>query len=206
MTKVVRLRSLSIQGVNTGSIGINYTSAKAVFVEDCLIQNFRGGSGFGISANLTADGGQLYVRDTIITNSLADGIRTQTSTGLFRLHVDNCKVNKNANGIHVMRNTGAVITNSDVSVNTTAGIHTEASTGTSSSQIDGCSINANATGIQTGPGTTSVRLANDLITINTVAGVNFAGTTTIFSYGDNRIRANTAQIVGGALNTTEGKQ
>lgn len=207
----VILRNLSINGsgssgaigTRTGLDGVRFLQGSSVIVENCVIFAF---SGDGIEANLTADGGQLFVRGTEITNITGAGIRTATSVGLLRLHVENSRINRAGTGIHVQRNTGAVITNSDISVNTVAGIHTEASTGGSSSQIDGCSINANPTGIQTGPGVTSVRLANNMITINTVAGVNFGGTTTIFTYGDNRIRANTANIVGGVLNATEGKQ
>src|SRR5438270_13957634 len=36
-TKIVRLRNISIQGFGTGFVGINYTSAKALYVENCEI-------------------------------------------------------------------------------------------------------------------------------------------------------------------------
>src|SRR5947209_3766727 len=41
-TKVVRIRNISIQGFGTGFIGINFTSAKALPVENCVISVFRG--------------------------------------------------------------------------------------------------------------------------------------------------------------------
>lgn len=206
-TSRVILRNLSINGVNQtvspGLDGVRYIGGQSLLIDNCRI---FGMGGDGIEAAFTVAGGQLFVENSEIVNNTGDGIRTSNSAGLFRLHVNNSRINKNANGIHTLQNTGAVITNSDVSVNTAAGIHIEGNPAASSAQVDGCTINANATGINTGPGTTSVRLANNMITINTTAGVNFGGTTTIFTYGDNRIRANTAQIVGGSLNTTEGNQ
>jgi hypothetical protein len=98
-----------------------------------------------------------------------------------------------------------VITNTDSSVNTAAGVHVEAANNNASAQIDGCTLSANATGLNAGSGAVAVRLANSNVTINTVAGVNFAGGT-VFTYGDNRIRSNTNDFVGGALNATQGKQ
>src|SRR5436305_6552396 len=52
MTKVVRLRNLSIQGAGTGLIGINYTSEKAGFVDNCSIFGFKASTAQGIRVNL----------------------------------------------------------------------------------------------------------------------------------------------------------
>src|SRR2546421_3743949 len=57
-TSIVRLRNLSIQGAGgngaAGTIGINFTSGKNVYVENCVITGFKTGAGNGISVNLTA--------------------------------------------------------------------------------------------------------------------------------------------------------
>src|SRR3712207_3086096 len=70
MSEIVRLRNLSINGATTGTIGVNYVSAKALYIENCIIANFRGGTGQGIRVNHTAAGGELHVRDTIVSNIL----------------------------------------------------------------------------------------------------------------------------------------
>jgi hypothetical protein len=207
MTKVVRLKSLSIQGAGTGTNGINYTSAKVLFVEDCLIQNQRGGvagsQGNGIVVNLTADGGRLYVRDTIITNCLNDGIRSSTSVGNVRVSVDNLRSDQNANGYHGMNGTVSIIDNSRFNNNTTDGITIEAGAQGGVGMINNCTSAANGNdGLQAGAGASSVRLQNTTLVHNLNGGVNLTGGT-VFTFGNNIIRSNGTNVLGGALNTTE---
>src|SRR5712692_10149814 len=80
-TKVVQLRNLSINGANTGLIGVNITSAAVVFIENCVIFQFRSGSGRAISDTRTGAGDKLFVVDTIVKNNSGNGIVVGTDTG-----------------------------------------------------------------------------------------------------------------------------
>ncbi|HEY5883189.1 MAG TPA: right-handed parallel beta-helix repeat-containing protein [Pyrinomonadaceae bacterium] len=63
----VRLRGLSISGMNTGANGINIISAGSVSIEDCVIDGFKG-SGIRVGA------GSVFVRNTTIRNNVTAGI------------------------------------------------------------------------------------------------------------------------------------
>jgi hypothetical protein len=63
----VRLRGLSLNGVGTGTNGINIKTAGSVSVEDCVIDGFKG-SGISVGA------GRLFVRNTTIRNNVTAGI------------------------------------------------------------------------------------------------------------------------------------
>jgi len=63
----VRLRGLSINGVGTGTNGINIKTAGSVSVEDCVIDGFKG-------SGITVVSGRVFVRNTTIRNNLTAGI------------------------------------------------------------------------------------------------------------------------------------
>jgi hypothetical protein len=207
MTKIIRLRNLSINGASTGLVGVNYTSAKAVFIENCIIMGFKAGSATGVKANLTASGGQLYVRDTIISDNAGDGVSGITTSGNLRVICDNVRADKNGIGFHAVANgnTSFHLNHCSASSNTADGVKIE--TG-NSAVADHCTMESNiVNGFNTTGGTT--RMSDTTIINNFVAGVNLAGGT-VFSFGDNKIRSNgaggTNNVAGGALNATETKQ
>lgn len=63
----VRLRGLSISGMNTGANGINIISAGSISIEDCVIDGFKG-SGIRVGA------GSVFVRNTTVRNNVTAGI------------------------------------------------------------------------------------------------------------------------------------
>ena len=65
--KAVRLRGLSINGVRTGTNGINIIAAGLVSVEDCVIDGF-------IKNGINVAAGGVFVRNTTIRNNGAAGI------------------------------------------------------------------------------------------------------------------------------------
>jgi hypothetical protein len=204
-TKIVKLRNLSIQGAGTGLIGINFTSGKAVFVENCFIAGFKAGSGHGISVSLTVSG-SLSVRDTIIEDNSGDGIRATTTGGSLRIGIDNCRIDKNNNGAHALIGSLFVISRSELSNNVTNGIFVE---NTASANVDSCFIHSTATGGATGNGVNAsssgvVRLANTNI-VAQQNGVTIAGGT-VFTFGDNKIRGNVNDVTGGTLDASTTKQ
>src|SRR5687767_6033207 len=101
-TIVVTLRKLSINGAGTtlGLNGINFTSGKAVNVEDCEIFNF---SNAAINvAKTTGVGAELYVTDTDITSCGTNGIRlSSTAVGSF--------ISASINGTSIKRTTSNAI-------------------------------------------------------------------------------------------------
>jgi hypothetical protein len=211
MTKIVRLRNLSINGATTGINGINYTSAKALYVEDCVIFGFKGGAGNtqgnGIRVSLTADGGQLLVRDTIIDDNRTDGIQTTTTSGTLRVDLDRVRSDRNLLGIHTINNTVINISNSSASNNTGQGAQFENST---TANIDHSQFDNNlGNGIFAGNGASTVRLSDCSIVNNPTAGINISGGT-VFTYGDNKIRGNgpagVTDVTGGVLNGSTTKQ
>jgi hypothetical protein len=202
-TIVVRLHSLSINGALNGTNGIRYISGKSLFVDDCQIFGFRGAPGFGIDASLTLDGGQLWVKDSIIDNNASDGIRATTTVGQIKVIIDNVKSQKNAVGIHVSNNASVFISNSATTNNTSHGVQIENNT---SANLVSCTMFGNAgNGLNAGAGAPSVRLSDNNIINNTGVGVNIAGGT-VFTFGDNKIRGNGGGDVVGVLNGTTTKQ
>lgn len=64
---LVRLRGLSINGVTTGTNGINIIEAGKVSIEDCVIDGFK-------SSGIYVGMGTVFVRDTTIRNNVTAGI------------------------------------------------------------------------------------------------------------------------------------
>jgi len=72
--RAVRLRGLSINGVGTGSNGINVIAATKVTVEDCVIDGFTA-DGINVQA------GRLFVNNTTIRNNDGTGINVVGGSG-----------------------------------------------------------------------------------------------------------------------------
>src|ERR1700730_16860349 len=67
----VVIRNLQINGINTGTIGINILGAAAVSIEDCVITQF---SAQGIADTRTAGNTKLFVRNTTLSHNGSSGI------------------------------------------------------------------------------------------------------------------------------------
>ncbi|MDT5060830.1 MAG: hypothetical protein QOH63_1289 [Acidobacteriota bacterium] len=204
-SKIVRLRNLSINGASTGLVGINYTSGKALYVENCQIFGFKAGNGNGINVNLVLDGGQLFVRDSFIAETSGDGIKVTTSTGQVKVNLDGVRVDKTLVGIHIVNNTSGYINNCRTSMNASHGIQVE---NNSSVNIDHSTAFANTGfGLQAGAGAPTVRISDVSIENNVGGGVNLAGGT-VFTFGDNKIRGSggLGDVNGGTLNGSTTKQ
>lgn len=202
----VILRNLKITGINQtaspGTIGVRYIAGKAVSIENCFIFGF---SSQGVSANLTADGGQLLIRDTIIENSGGDGVNATTSVGQIKVSLDGVRVDKNVVGIHVVNNASVMINNCESSMNSSHGVQIENNT---SANIDHSTIFGNTgMGLNAGAGAPTVRISDVSILNNAAGGVNLAGGT-VFTFGDNKIRGSggVGDINGGSLNGSTTKQ
>ena len=122
--KTVRLRGLSINGAGGGAIqGINgirvLTNAK-VFVDEVFIQNQ---TGEGILFN--APGGDLVVRDSLMSNCGGSGIRTLSTlagaSGIIHVSIMRTTAHLNGQGMRFEGNSFGVVVNSAASNNTLNG-------------------------------------------------------------------------------------
>jgi len=89
----VVLRGLTLTGLG-GQEGINITSVGNLHVEGCVISGF---AQHGILVNLTADGSQIFVNDSVMRNNGAQGIIITTTTGIVRASIDNSRAERNGN-------------------------------------------------------------------------------------------------------------
>src|SRR5262249_23073751 len=69
-TDVVNLRGLGIDGANAGTVGIQFTSGKALTIQKSFVRNFTN-SGISFAPNGAS---MLFVADTSVTNNATNGI------------------------------------------------------------------------------------------------------------------------------------
>ena len=186
-TIVVTLRSLSINGAGTtlGLNGINFTSGKALNVEDCRIFNF---SNAGINVSLTLSGMRVYAKDTAIFNiTNGNGVRMTTTagggfvTGVFR-NVDIEKiagVAPNAgNGLLLLAGGFATVLDSNLN-DAVTGVRLNGATNTVN--LENTRVNHHTTGLVVAAGTTA-RISASMFVQN---GTNFSNAGTIRSHNNN---------------------
>jgi hypothetical protein len=186
-TKVVRLRNLSINGGGTGFDGVRFLSARQLYIENCVIFNFKGNgtNSDGLeTAPSTGTNFNINVRDTIIEDNTGDGIRQATTIGTLNASYDNVTLAGNNNGLEATGGTGN-ISRSVVDNNTANGI---TATGGAIVNASLNQITANGTGVNsTAPST--VRLGENFIYRN---GTGLGGGGSYNSFGNNQILGNTS--------------
>jgi len=182
---VVRLRNLSINGAGTtlGLNGVNATSFRRLYVENCVIANF---SQNGININLTAGSGtfNVSVKDTMIEQIGGDGIKQATTVGTLNCSYDNVRITGNLNGLEATGGTGN-ISNSVIDNNTGSGL---TATGGAVINAAGNKVTSNGNGFNCGVGST-IRVSDNDIYRNTTG---IAGGGTYVSFGNNRLQGNTS--------------
>jgi hypothetical protein len=194
--KTVRLRGLSIEGADTGVVGIRITGGtnstnSAVFIEQCVIDGNYGGTAIGISDERSG-GGELYIADTTVRNTNSAAItvnpRAGTAAGArIDVSIDNVRAQNSIYGFSAGSGTRTMITRSVFSGNSTAGIEANAPFTATQVNVDNSVTSGNGTGVvnDAGPGGTTIVLSNTDVTFN---GTALAGT--VQSFGNNRISGN----------------
>jgi hypothetical protein len=190
-SNVVEIRNLSINGASTGLVGIKINNTNvagvAVFVENCVIFNFRTSPGRGIEDDAN-NGGTLVVQNTLVKNCLNQGIIVQSAgPGTVRATLDG--VSSNFNGVGVLASGGSnnvTCRNCIANNNGTIGFGAES---TGALDIIDSQASHNATGVDSNGAGTDVRCSRTAITRNTVNGLGFHGGT-IRSYGNCEVSAN----------------
>jgi hypothetical protein len=184
--KSVRLRNLTLNGANTGLIGVrilgNATGAlgSEVFIESLIIDGNFGGTARGISDERTG-AGELSVSDTIVRNSGATGIAIVTGGARNDVTISNVRVQNSNFGIAISSGAKVMVSDSVFSGNTQAGISSDA--GGEMNVVDSVS-SSNGLGVQASG---TIRLSNTDIAFNSTG---ISGTP--LSFGNNRISGNTA--------------
>jgi hypothetical protein len=187
----VHLRNLSINGASTGFDGIRFIAGRSLFVEGCVIFNFRGNStnsdGMEVNPSTAGVTFNVNVKDSIFKDNTGDGVRLNTATATINASFSNVSLSRNANGLDVIGGT-ANISNSVIDANTTNGM--VVSNGAFINANDNL-ITSNGTGILNS--SSNVRIGNNSIYRNT-AGLTNNGT--MQSFKDNKVIGNNTDVNG----------
>lgn len=202
-TDTVILRNLTINGAGTGVNGIRILSAKAVYIENCVIFNFTGSNantGRGITDERST-GGALYISNTTVEKNVQSNLfvgPTLGGPGIVVTVVDSRFLGSTSNsGAAIRGGSKASISNSVFNGNFAFGLIAEADVAGTSVTIDSCILSNNQTGVASTTNSPTVRLANNVITGNQTGVNNISGT--IGSTGNNRIDGNSTANVTGSL-------
>ena len=173
------LRNLSIQGVGTGINAIRFLAGLHLTVENVRISGF---TTIGIDVSKSASG-NLYVRDTYITN-VPKGIRLFTGAGGINAQITNSRFDalstsalEVASGSTVASISDSVIMNSGTALITTGGGFINA---------DNNIIAKNTTGVNSSVAAGSIRITRNAFQDNGTA-VTFAGGGTVSTAGNNTV-------------------
>jgi parallel beta-helix repeat protein len=199
------LSGLDLQGANTGFNGVRFIAGASLQISNCIIRNFGGANGTGISFQ-PGGASRLFVTDTVISNNGNAGggagilIQPTGAGGSARVTLDNVRVvNNNGIGIRMegAGNTSVAgnrinIYNSQVSGNTT-GISAVTPVGNSfiEASVVHSTVFGNTTGILANGAAAVIRVSTTTINANGT-GVTTVSSGQVRSYGDNLLDGNTA--------------
>lgn len=213
----VVLRGLTLNGA-TGDSGIDFNSGAALLIENCVINNFFRGVHFDAA-------GKLFVSDTTVQKNFV-GILIGTTTGAppsaaiqvsiervravnntsigisvsptsaARISVTDSVMSGNTNDGFSMASGRATVTRSTAANNGRHGFALDSGTATET-MFEDCAAtgNGNAGFLSSGGASVVVRVSNSSATDNAV-GFGQIGGGVFLSYGNNRVRTNTANTSG----------
>jgi len=194
-TDIIQLRNLSINGAITGLTGIRILAGLQVFIEDCVVFNFRSGAGLGIQDIRTTPSARLYVLGTLVKYNSADGLSIGSTTAgannTVTATVDNSRfLGNGGSGIFAGGGSRVSVSRSQSTGNTGgAGIVVSNQSGSAAEAMIVSSIlSNNAFGILLS-GSAMCRIGDDTITNNTNQGLVLSSGT-VESFGNNNIRGN----------------
>jgi hypothetical protein len=207
--KRVRLRNMSLGGIDAGQFGIKITGANSagstIFIEDSLIDGNNLSTARGID-DTRSGGGKLIVKNTTIRNYIGAAISVLPAGGSANIQVflDNVRAQATGTGAQFGNLVRATIDQSAFVGNAGAGIL--AASG-AIVNVDRSTMTQNANGVQAAGGV--IVLSNSNISLNTSQGINISGGS-VFSFGNNRIVFNaspgTAPSPAGSASSDLGQQ
>ena len=183
---VVILRNLRINGIGTGINGIRFLSGKDLNVENCFIFGFTT-NGVDIALN-QATAASAHIINTIIKNNGGVGVRAANAvTPAVGVLVDESHMILNNIGVEAAQHAHVTVSRSVASKNAADGLKSDdAATSDAQLTVSFTDSNLNTNGITAAPGgTANVAFSN--IGLNTTCGLNNAGGTSFFTFGNNRL-------------------
>jgi hypothetical protein len=186
---VVNLRGLGLDGANTGTVGIQFTSGKSLTIQKSYIRNFAN-SGISFAPNGAAT---LFVSDTSVTNNASNGVLVSgPASGSITVKAALARVIASGNGVGILSSgTGASLAVTDsLANNNTYGIGASAST----VMVRNSTTSANTVGISADQPGASVRIGQSTITANST-GWQTTNSGQVLSFGNNNLSGNTTDGV-----------
>jgi len=183
---VVILRNLRINGIGTGINGIRFLSGKDLNVENCFIFGFTT-NGVDIALN-QATAASAHIINTVIKNNGGVGVRAANAiTPAVGVLVDQSYMILNNIGVEAAQHAHVTVSRSLASKNAADGLKSDdAATSDAQLTVSFTDSNLNTNGVTAAPGgTANVAFSN--IGLNTTCGLNNAGGTSFFTFGNNRL-------------------
>jgi hypothetical protein len=175
-TDTVILRNLEINGIGSGTRGVNILNAKNVVLQNVNIYNETGGSpsGTGVYIGTPAVNVNVTLRNVAITNNAAQGINCNPTGGSVNLTIENSRIEQNAtDGVNLVANCKAAIDNTVISQN--GGAAVKANAGTTDANVSNSLVTFNYYGMYSSGSTIwlyATRMSHNTYPIFTLAGGN----------------------------------
>ena len=183
----VTLRNLSINGVGSGLIGINFISGNSLIVTNVNIMNFNSGSAIGLLFAPNTANAFLSVNNSVITSN---GIAPSTGGGIV------VQPAVGGNAVVVISDSRLEVNSDAVKANSTSGFITMTVRETTLANNRGSGINATA------GNTINLMVDRDTISNNLQAGVVSSGGASLVRISGSTITGNAAgvsSVAGGIL-------
>jgi hypothetical protein len=178
---VINLRGLTIDGANSGTVGIQFVSGKSLTVQKSYVRNFTGsGISFAPAASAT-----MFVSDTVVTNNVNNGIVVASGSGAVKGALS--RVTATGNGVGILASGSGVslaVTDAVVS-NNGYGIGASSSAVT----VRNLTASANSVGIAADQTSTVVGVALSTLSGNST-GWQATNGAQVQSYGNNNVGGN----------------
>lgn len=197
----VVLRGLTIDGIGTGLAGVKFIAGGSLFIENCTINNF---TGFGVDFEPNqATNSILSIKNTSIRNNQggsSGGVLVKpVGGGSVNGMLDRVRIENNQVGLRVEASSKVSVRDSQISNNASNGVVDV----TGETNLEDTEVSNNqANGLLANNGT--IRISNVSIVSNQGISMVFAGSGSVLSFVNNRIKGN----VGGdvAPNATQAQQ
>ena len=181
----VVLRGLTLNGVGTGTYGIETQAVGTLHIESCVIENFSSTAIRAIAS------GQYFIKDTLIRNNGFGVYSTAPTAPLSKVEIELCRIQANTHdGVVTATNGKITIRDSVINGNGEAGIHAGyQDNGPGEIIAEHVQTSYNATGVSATCGLCAVLISGSQISENT-NGVVTSSSGIVQSMGNNFLKFN----------------
>jgi hypothetical protein len=191
-TEVVTLRNLDINGLGTGTNGINFMAGAGLYIENSTIYGFANGINFAPSGTSF-----LSVTRTLVRQAPKGALLIKPqATGSATAAIADSRFENSMFGVRAEDRSEVVVKGSIASFNLGNGYVAVSASSPAEVTVEGCVADNNQTnGVGASGTAATVFMSNTTVTHN-LNGVNVAAGSTIYSFGNNRVMSNTNNVVG----------